>query len=136
LPGPFDFVVSADAINNCYDPALFVSRIANLLRSGGTFLLMTPNRAVWQYRSALKPLATGQIQHWPTRADYRGMLERDFDIECIRTLDPGGDKGLLWWVENRWVRGGMGRLLGHSRWRALLERAQLGRELVIVGRRR
>src|SRR5258708_464652 len=45
-PGPFDFIVSADAINNMYDPSAFVQRIAALLRPGGTLLLMTPNRDI------------------------------------------------------------------------------------------
>jgi hypothetical protein len=51
-------------------------------------------------------------------------------------MDPGGDSGLLWWVENRYINGGMNRLLGRARWRAFLERAGLGRELVIVSTRR
>jgi len=34
------------------------------------------------------------------------------------------------------VRGGMRRLIGRNRWRDLLEAARLGREWVIVARRR
>jgi hypothetical protein len=46
----------------------------------------------------------------------------------------GGDRGTLWWVENRWVRGGMGRLVGRQRWRSTLEALRIGRELVVVAR--
>jgi SAM-dependent methyltransferase len=133
--GPFDFIVSADSLVNMYDQPACVSRIAGLLRKGGVFLLMTPNRPVWQRRSALKPLGHGQLQRWPTLAQYKILLRPFFFIERVTSLDPGGDRGLLWWVENRYVRAGMGLALGRRRWRSLLEWAGLGRELVFVARR-
>jgi hypothetical protein len=64
------------------------------------------------------------------------MLDPHFEIERVTSIYPGGDQGLLWWVENRYVRGGMGRLLGKQRWRSLLEAARIGRELVLVARRK
>jgi len=73
---------------------------------------------------------------WPTLEVYRELLRPHFDIESISTVDPGGDSGILWWVENRWVRGGMRRLIGRVRWRDLLESVRLGREWVIVARPR
>jgi hypothetical protein len=72
---------------------------------------------------------------WPTLAAYRSMLEPWFAVQQIRTIAPGGDCGPLWWVEHRTVQRGMNRLLGEARWRAWLERAGLGRQLVIVARR-
>jgi SAM-dependent methyltransferase len=135
-PGPFDFVSSADAINNMYDPAAFVERIGALLRPGGTFLLMTPNLAVWRRRSALKPLGQGQVQYWLSLDEYLTLLQPFFTIERVSTMYPGGDTGLLWWVENRYVRGGMTRLVGRRRWQSLLESMRLGQELVLVCRRR
>jgi SAM-dependent methyltransferase len=136
LPGPFDYVVCADALAHMRDQAACISRIAGLLRPGGVFLLMTQNATVWRHRSLAKPLGKGQHQVWPSLAECRRLLDPYFVVERISSLDPGGDKGLLWWVENRYVRGGMGRLVGKARWRSLLESARLGRELVIVARRR
>ena len=136
LTGPFDFVVMADSLTHMYDQSGSVRRVAAVLRSGGTFLLMTPNREIWRRRSRLAPRGEGQIMSWPTLEVYRELLRPHFDIESISTVDPGGDSGILWWVENRWVRGGMRRLIGRVRWRDLLESVRLGREWVIVARPR
>jgi SAM-dependent methyltransferase len=135
LPGPFDMVVSADSLAHMYDAAACVRRIADLLRPGGTFLLMTQSPFIWERRSKVKPLGDGQIQVWPSLARCKALLRPSFTLERVTSLDPGGDRGLLWWVENRWIRGGMGRLVGRVRWRNLLERLRLGREMVIVARR-
>ncbi len=136
LPSPFDFVVMADSLTNMYDQAGGVRRVAALLRQGGTYLLMTPNREIWRRRSGLKPRGQGQFMAWPSLQAYRELLQPQFTIDSISSIVPGGDSGLLWWVENRWVRGGMRRLIGRERWRNLLESLGLGREWVIVARRR
>lgn len=136
LSGPFDFVLSADALAHMYDQPLFMKRVAELLRPGGTFLLMTQNPPIWARRSSLKPLGTGQIQIWPDLARIKALLAPQFIVEKVTSIVPGGDRGLLWWVENRYVRGGMRRLFGRRRWDSLLETARLGRELVIISRRR
>jgi SAM-dependent methyltransferase len=136
LPAPFDLIISADSLAHMHDQEACVRRIAQLLKPGGAFLLMTQNRQVWRRRSALKPLGDGQVQVWPSLGEIRALLRPSFEIDRISSIDPGGDRGLLWWVENRWVRGAMGRLIGHQRWRALLETLRLGRELVIVARKR
>lgn len=132
----FDFIVSADALAHFYDQSVFFARIASLLRSGGTFLLMTQNAAVWERRAGRKPQDAAHIQRFPTLEAIKQQLASAFEIEHIQTIAPGGDEGWLWWVENRYVRGGAGRLVGPKRWEALLERFGLGRELVVVARRR
>jgi SAM-dependent methyltransferase len=139
IPGPFDLVVSADSFAHMPDHAACVRRIAALLKPGGIFLLMTQNPEIWRRRSTLRPLPKS-VPHaspaeWPSLASIRELLRPAFIIERVTSLEPGGDQGLLWWVENRYVRGVMNRLLGRARWRALLEWAGLGRELVVVARR-
>ena len=136
LTGQFDLVLMADSLTHMYDQAGGVRRVAALLRPGGTFLLMTPNREIWRRRSGLVPRGEGELMTWPSLTAYRELLRPHFDIESISSVDPGGDSGILWWVENRWVRGGMRRLIGRNRWRDLLESARLGREWVIVARPR
>lgn len=135
LPGPFDLVLSNDSLINMYDQPKCVERIASLMQPGAALLLLTPNREIWRHRTALKPLGRGQIQHWLLKAEYVRMLQPYFEIERVATIDPGGDRGLLWWVENRYMRKGMSLLIGQRRWRNLLERLRLGRELVLVARR-
>jgi SAM-dependent methyltransferase len=136
LQGPFDFIVSADALAHFYDQSAFMARVAELLRPGGTFLLMTQNQFVWDRRSKYKTAGDGYIQRWPSLPQLRSMLAPRFSIEFESSLVPGGDQGVLWWVENRYVRGIIGRLIGRKRWESLLESAKLGRELVVVARKR
>jgi SAM-dependent methyltransferase len=138
LEGVFDFVVSADAFAHMPDHEACVHRIATLLKPGGTFLLMTQNPWIWHRRSSLRRMP-GTVHHaevdqWPTLSRIRDLFRSAFTIQRVTTLDPGGDCGLLWWVENRYVRGGMSRLMGRTRWRSLLEHAGLGRELIIVAK--
>ena len=137
LEGPFDLVISADVISHVYDQPRFAARVAELLRPGGLFVLMTQNAFVWNRSSRLQPLKPGQIRNWPSLRRVRALLQSDFHIERITSLVPGGDRGVLRWVDNRYVLGAMRRLLpGHDTWVRLLEAARLGRELVYVARRR
>ena len=62
------------------------------------------------------------------------LLADDFEIERTGSLDPGGDRGVLFWVERRPTRA-LRRLVGERRWDRLLERFYIGRELVIRARR-
>jgi SAM-dependent methyltransferase len=133
--GPFDFIVCADALVNIPDAPAAVAKITKLLRPGGTFLLMVPNREVWRHRSALERVGEGQFMRWPPLSLIREWLRPHVVIDRIGTIEPGGDRGLLWWVENRWVRGLLGRALGRRRWQSLLETARLGRQWVIVTHR-
>jgi len=136
LHGPFDLIVSADVIAHVPDQAAYVARIASLLKPGGRFLLMTQNPRVWNRVSYLQPQAPGQLRDWPALDRIRSLLAPAFTVDDVDSIVPGGNRGALWWVENRWVRGGMGRLVGRQRWRRLLERALVGRELVVAARRR
>lgn len=137
LDGPFDLVVSADVISHVYDQARFVQRVAELLRPGGVFLLMTQNSFVWNRSSHLQPVKPGQIRNWPSVRRVHALLARDFHVERITSIVPGGDRGILFWVTNRYVAGGMRRLLpGRDTWTHFLENMRLGRELVYVARRR
>jgi 2-polyprenyl-3-methyl-5-hydroxy-6-metoxy-1,4-benzoquinol methylase len=140
LVGPFDFVVSADALPHMPDHEAFFHRVGALLRPGGTLLLMTMNPQVWCRRSVLVEapdfLAHAGTDEWPTLTRIRRLMRPSFIVQRVTSMDPGGDRGLLWWVENRYVRGGMSRLLGRTRWRSLLERAGLGRDLIVVAKRR
>lgn len=137
LEGPFDLVVSADVISHVYDQARFVARIAELLRPGGLFVLMTQNAFVWNRSSRLQPRKPGQIRNWPSVRRVHALLRRCFRIERTTSIVPGGDRGILFWVDNRYISGAMRRMLpGRDAWRRLLETARLGRELVYVARRR
>jgi len=135
LDGPFDIIVTADCIAHVADQPAFIGRCADLLCPEGLLILMTQNPPIWNRKSALKPAAEGQLRDWPPLQRIRSMLRERFRIEHVGSIVPGGDRGALFWVENRWLRGGMRRLVGRKRWDGLLEKSMLGRELVVVARK-
>jgi SAM-dependent methyltransferase len=140
LSGPFDLVVSADSINPMREHERSLQRVAELLRPGGIFLLMTQNPKIWERRSRHIPVPScvphSKPEEWLNLRRIRKLLDRSFVIERETTIEPGGDSGWLWWVENESVRALMGRVAGDYRWQRLLEVAGFGRELIVIARRR
>ncbi len=136
LGGPFDLVVSADVIAHVADQQAFVDRVAQLTADGGVFVLMTQNGSVWRRSSYLMPQGKGQIRNWPALSLLKDLLSKSFAIEQVTSIVPGGDRGVLWPTGN-WVTRKLKYVpvLG-SVWTRALERAMVGRELVLVARKR
>ncbi len=133
---PHDLVVSADVIAHVENQLRFVEKVATWTRPGGTFVLMTQNPFVWSRSSYLMPQGRGQIRNWPPLDRLRRMLGPWFSIQLVSSIVPGGDLGILRYVNHRIVAGGLRRLLGRRLTTSLYERALLGRELVVVSKRR
>lgn len=129
----YDLIVSADAISHVPSHATFIERVADLLRPGGTFLLMTQNPFVWRRSSYLEPQRHGQIRNWPSRARLLNLMEPYFTIVRFTSIHPGGNRGVLFWVNNRLSRLAWQHI---KPWRRFLEWMMLGREFVIEARRR
>jgi ubiquinone/menaquinone biosynthesis C-methylase UbiE len=140
LPGPFRLIVSSDSLVPMPDHAACLRRMAELQQPGDVLLLMTQNPVVWTRRGTFRghdpSVPHGNPEQWPGRRQLREMLAPRYTIERLSTFAPGGDRGALFWVEHRYVAGAMKRLVGAGRWQAALERCGLGREFVIVARRR
>jgi 2-polyprenyl-3-methyl-5-hydroxy-6-metoxy-1,4-benzoquinol methylase len=140
IPGPFDLVVTADGLAHMTDHRRCIDRVASLMTTGGMLLLMTENTRVWTRRSKLRPLPDtvphARPEEWPSLETIRRILQSAFVIERVGSIEPGGDTGILWWVENYYVARIMNRVAGRVRWRSVLERVGLGREWIIVARRR
>jgi hypothetical protein len=113
------------------------SAFATLLAPNGTLLLMTQNPFVWSRRQ-LEPFPSdvpnGRLDQWPTRRQILALLAPHFTVSHVTTLDPGGDRGVLWWVERRRVCAALHRLIGRQRFEGWLECAGLGWELVFIAR--
>jgi 2-polyprenyl-3-methyl-5-hydroxy-6-metoxy-1,4-benzoquinol methylase len=136
LGGPYDLVLSADVISHVADQKLFVTRLAEIMAPGGTFLLMTQNPFVWNRSTTLAPQGAGQLRNWPTLKAVRALLDPEFEIRRIGSVVPGGDRGVLRVANSRWLRGGFRKVGLGTQWRSMLERVRIGRELVIVATRR
>ncbi|SNT02303.1 Methyltransferase domain-containing protein [Geodermatophilus pulveris] len=137
LTGPFDLVISSEVIAHVADQAGYVRRVADLLRPGGVFLLMTQNGFVWRRWSQLKPTSRGMIRNWPRLRELRAMLaSSSFSDVRVRSLQPAGDRGVLRVLNSRTLRGGFTLLHLGEAWRSALERVLVGRDLAISARRR
>ncbi|MGY1685904.1 class I SAM-dependent methyltransferase [Geodermatophilus sp. SYSU D00867] len=137
LVGPFDLVISSEVMAHVADQEGYVRRVAELLRPGGTFLLMTQNGFVWRRWSMLRPTSEGMIRNWPRLRDLRAVLRASgFSIVRIGSLEPSGDRGILRVVNSRALRGGFKLLRLGAFWQATLRRALVGRDLAIEARRR
>jgi SAM-dependent methyltransferase len=139
LEGPFDLVISSDSLLPMPDRAACIRRIADLQRTGDTFLLMTQNPFVWARRSTMRPhdpaVPGSRMDEWPTRQDVLRLLVPYYTVQSFRTIVPGGDRGVLFWVEHRYIRAAARRALGRTRWNDVLERLRLGREFIVVANR-
>jgi 2-polyprenyl-3-methyl-5-hydroxy-6-metoxy-1,4-benzoquinol methylase len=136
LTGLFDVVISSDVIAHVVDQQAYIQRVADLLRPGGTFVLMTQNGFVWRRSSQLQPQGRGQIRNWPSLKVLRKMLKRDFVVVRVRSIQPAGDRGILWLLNGRWIRGGFKLLRLGDAWKVFLERILIGRDFTIEARRR
>lgn len=119
------------------DQLAYVGRVADLLRPGGTFLLMSQNGLVWRRSTQLRPQGQGQIRYWPSLKTLRKiLLASDLEIVRVGSIQPAGDRGILRVVNSRWLRGGFKLLRLGELWEDLLERLRVGRDITIEARRR
>ncbi|QRE79998.1 class I SAM-dependent methyltransferase [Rhodococcus ruber] len=135
LPGTYDVVVSLETIAHVPDQARFVDRIAEVLVPHGTVVLTTQNPTVWNRTSALRPPGPGQIRNWPSRRRLRALFAPRFVVRSLHTCAPGGDRGWVGLMRNRYLSGLGRRVLGARRWTQVQERLGLGRSLVLVATR-
>ena len=136
FPEQFNMVITVDTMAHVPDHAAFIGKVSSVLAPGGIFLLMTQNSFVWNRNSQLMPLAKGQVRKWPQLADLRKLLAPEFRIEHVTSIVPAGDRGILRLVNSRYCAGVLRKLLGAQRQQALYERLLIGKELIIVARRK
>jgi 2-polyprenyl-3-methyl-5-hydroxy-6-metoxy-1,4-benzoquinol methylase len=135
--GPYDLVITSEVLPHVVDQRAFIARIASLIRPGGTLLLISQNGFVWRRSSYLLPQQKGQIRNWPSLAQIRVLLSRDFEIRRVSSIDPGGDRGILLPTRvlmNGRVRRGLPHLYRLAA--RALEHVMVGRDMIVVARRR
>jgi len=130
LPPAGDLTVTCEVIAHVSDQPAFLERCRQLTKTGGRLLLLTQNPLTWSRNSYAHSPNERQLRHWLSRAAVRALCETaGFRIESIRTLEPMGDQGLLWW--RPYAQGALRRIVGRPRAKALFERIGLGRTLAI-----
>jgi SAM-dependent methyltransferase len=130
----YDAVVSVQTLAHVADQAAFIDRMADLLKPEGLLILETQNSTTYSRARWVRP-PEGQIRKWVTRRQFRKLAECRFRVMELRTILPGGDKGLLRLLNGRKFSQVWGSIIGHARWRALREAAGLGMIMALVARK-
>jgi len=130
LPAPGDLTVSCEVVAHVRDQSAFFARCRKLTTLGGRFLLFTQNPVTWSRNSYLHGASENQLRHWLSRDEMRTLCERaGFRVESIRTLEPMGDRGWLFW--RPYANGVLRRVIGRQATKSFFERMGLGRTLVV-----
>lgn len=87
LPGaPFDAVVTLETLSHVYDQSAFVARCARLLKPGGTLVVTTQNKTVYDYLGHAP--AKGYLRNWLTARQVTALMQPHFERISIRTVAP------------------------------------------------
>lgn len=122
--------MSCEVVAHVRDQRAFFERCRLLTKTGGRFLLLTQNPFTWSRNSYAHSPNENQLRYWLSRDEVRKLCEdAGFRVESIRTLEPMGDQGLLWW--RPYAQGALRRLIGRQRAKEVFEALGLGRTLVV-----
>jgi 2-polyprenyl-3-methyl-5-hydroxy-6-metoxy-1,4-benzoquinol methylase len=91
----FDVVILPETISCIPNQAVFVDKIASVLKLGGYLILSSLNKFVFDRRSDLGPRPQAEVSNWPSRKGLHQLLKSEFRILKSVTVLPMGDKGLL-----------------------------------------
>lgn len=97
----YDAVISLEVLSHVGDQQAFVSKLASLLRPGGTLILATQNRFVLKNFNRIPPPAPGQIRRWVDRHELRRLLDKEFRVEELYSLTPRANHGVMRLLNSR-----------------------------------
>jgi len=95
---PFDLVICVDAISSIRDQDVAMRKIAQALRRGGSLVLTTINRFVYDRirRDGGVRLESGPVSHWLSRGDLHALVRQaGLVVEKSYTIMPRGNMGFL-----------------------------------------
>jgi hypothetical protein len=134
---PFDVTVCIDAMSSFRDQQLATIKLAQSLRIGGSLVLTTINRFVYQRirRAGGVRLESGPVSHWLTQGELHRLIKHaGLVIEHSTTIMPRGNMGMLRLVNSRRLNEAFGPRIA-----AVLERMKehlgLGQYSVVVARK-
>ncbi len=132
----FNVIVSMDVLSHIADKPAFVERISNLLRDKGCLIIATQNRSVFERSSDVGGPNEGEIRQWVNAKELKALLSEQFQIAELVSVQPGGDQGLLRLVNSTKLNNFLGFFFSRDRIDHLKEKALLGRELLVLSRKK
>ena len=133
----YDAILCIDAVAYFRDQDEAIAKMHHALKPGGWLVITTLNPMIYSRMRWVGPPGEGQVRKWLTRAQFHSLLGRNgFDLKRSRSIEPGGDMGLLRVLNARKVHGLLSIVLGKGGWKRLLENVGLGQYRVVLAQRR
>jgi len=134
--GRFDIVVSVDVIPYVNNQRAFLHKVAMVLKSRGYFIIICPNKFVWDRTRFTRQLQGKVPVRWLHMRDLKGLLSRHFVALRSETVIPGGNRGMLRLINSNKVERAIGTIIHREHIIKLKERVGLGKSLVVLAQKR
>ena len=132
----FDAVLTLETFSHVPSQPLFVEMMARVLSKNGVLILTTQNRTVYSRRRNVRPPAEGQIRHWVTLHELRGLVAPHFEVLRLFTIQPSGDRGFLQVVNSGKINRALSAIFSKASLEGFKERRGWGQTIVLLARKR
>ncbi|HYR88032.1 MAG TPA: class I SAM-dependent methyltransferase [Terriglobia bacterium] len=133
----FGIVVSQEVIDHVEDSAVFVDRIAHVLRPGGYLIVSCTNKFVVD-RLSEQELPSQPREHIGRYFDtktIKTLLQRRFRLLKLETIVPLGHRGILRIINSQKVNSLLAAATSRSYLERLKERAGFGYQIIVLAQK-
>jgi 2-polyprenyl-3-methyl-5-hydroxy-6-metoxy-1,4-benzoquinol methylase len=134
--GRFDIVVSVDVIPYVDNQRAFLHKVAMVLKSRGYFIIICPNKFVWDRTRFTRQLEGKVPVRWLHMRDLKDLLSRHFVALHSETIIPDGNRGILRLINSNKVERAIETIIHPDHMVKLKERVGLGKSLVVLAQKR
>ena len=134
--GRFDVVVSIDVIPYVDNQRAFLHKVAMVLKPRGYFIIICPNKFVWDRTRFTRQLEGKVPVKWLYMRDLKDLLNRHFVALRSETISPGGNRGILRLINSNKVERAIETIIHPDHVVKLKERIGFGKSLVVLAQKR
>jgi len=133
----FDVVVSQEVIAHVENQPKYVERAAEVLRTGGYFIVTTGNKFVMDRLGNVGWLAypPDHIEQELSRKQLRKLLSPRFRVLRDSTILPIGSRGILRWVNSVKLNSWAQKFVSEQTLKGLKERAGFGWQIILLAQK-
>jgi len=134
--GHFDVGLSQEVVAHVEDPAAYLDIIARVLKPNGYLIITAANRVVMDRWPERGPDPHSHIKFYPTRGEFKRMLDGRFRVLRTTSIMPLGDHGFLRFVNSHKLNAVLVWVIPPRVLERLKEWAGLGYTLIAVAQKR
>ena len=132
----FDVVVSQEVVAHVEDPPAYLDIIARILKPNGYLIITSANRLVMQRWDHGGPDPDAHLKLYPSRRQFKQILQRRFRVLWTTSIMPVGDRGFLRLVNSYKLNKALGWVIPERYLERLKEWAGLGYTLIALAQKR